>query len=326
MLVRMAPKILCLLLGSCGTLRLLHQLRACASEEPSNATASSAQAEPAEDASPEADSKPAAGRHRRENTDRGHNFRHGRDRERQTYPSHLQIQERRIGPFLGRSEHRDHDEICWRDRSVTSNKSKFRKHFQVTAVDADGSADLELIVDWAKMSLSFGNGTPSIEFDSAVPESVAPQFKPVASAIGKSQAKMKFSSSIGKLVKVILAQDPTWIPVIGPQEPGPEPGKDISRRSQPNFFLLILPESEIAVAEKFVAGKLSELPITVEGSLYAKGERPLRTYTLESVTNNLATIDMRTSILEYDRRPEDPSPIDSAFPVKARSCSTSNAA
>lgn len=282
MLVRMAPRIFCLLVGSFSAAVFTIDF-ASAEENSTKPAVSSSQAEA--DSVTGEDSKPAESVPAKP-----------QDSSKQTY--------RLIYKFAkGESVHFTVDqstEITARyagNTDVTTMKSKFRKHFAVTTVDTDGSAELELYVDWAKMSLGTGNAAPSVEFDSSFPESVASQFKTVAAAIGKCQAKMKYSST-GKMLKVIHV-GPNSIPVSG----APNQAAELNNApGDPNqTFLLILPESEVAIGDHWE--DKFEIPVAVEGNLTQK-VTARRKYVLESVTNNLATIGLRTSILNKIDEPK----------------------
>ena len=175
------------------------------------------------------------------------------------------------------------------DTEVARNKSESRKHFLVAAVAADGSADLELYIDWVRMNARF-NDEDAGDFDSSRPGPPPAQFQHIASTIGRRQAKMKFSPT----GKMIGAEQ-------GPSEPVAVSAPPSKRGADSNqTFLVIFPEKPISVGESWK--EEFECRVTVDDNL-TQNVSMMRTYRLESVENQQATISMKTAILSPIRSP-----------------------
>lgn len=172
-----------------------------------------------------------------------------------------------------------------------TSRAESRKHFLVSEVREDGSAVLEMTIDWVRMKLKLGLEEPDVEFDSARPETLLPQFRHIANTVGKRQAKLQFSRS-GQMLK-ILEIGPNKVDIANTPDPKAETKPD--QTGDPiQFFLLVVPEKEISLGESWK--ERFELPVRVEDNLTQRVSLQ-RTYTLDAVNGNLATIAMRTAIL-----------------------------
>ena len=171
------------------------------------------------------------------------------------------------------------------DKEEAHNKTEARKHFRVIKVHPDGSADLELVIDWVQMSAKMAADDPGVEFDSAKPESHRKKFDHILKAIGKPQAIMQFEPT-GKCVKVHHEEQNAAI-------------SDLPKSSQVSgdshqTFLDILPDQDLAVGGTWF--DRFELMVTVDKNL-KKSIKLKRIYKLESVEDGIARISLSTVII-----------------------------
>lgn len=177
--------------------------------------------------------------------------------------------------------------------STTDRNSSFtRKHFAVISVDENGTAILEPMIDSVKMSAQFGS-QPAIEYDSQKNNKPPRGFAGVAKTIGKPLVRLKFSAN-GELIAAIpLLSRKVQSRVVknnGPAKPSNDPNKN---------FLIVFPKKPVQVGESWSDRKLSATLRVMQGRLPLYREYPiLRTYKLDSVKGNLATISLTSASLK----------------------------
>lgn len=172
---------------------------------------------------------------------------------------------------------------------TATNKTETRKAYKVLQVNADGSANLELVIEWVRMKADFGGGAVPTEFDSKDPAAKSQvKFKDVLKNIGKPQARLVVAPS-GKVLKVQEMELVTPAPV-GVQN---IQMKNMSGRDDFNF-LTVFPATPVKIGEKW--SEKSEIKVVVEGNLKTALEAR-RDYALESVEGTIATIAFDTKIL-----------------------------
>ncbi|HVW00840.1 MAG TPA: DUF6263 family protein [Planctomycetaceae bacterium] len=179
------------------------------------------------------------------------------------------------------------------DKEEARNKTEARKHYRVAKVHPDGSADLELFIDWVRMSAKLGPNDSGVEFDSAKPETHRAKFGHIINAIGKPQALMQFSPK-GNLLKIHHAAENTAIGEIPKAQAGQVSGE------AHQTFLVILPEKEIAIGETWK--DRFTVQVTVEKNFF-KPIKLMHLYKLESVEDGIAKISMSTSIIDIVNEP-----------------------
>ncbi len=172
---------------------------------------------------------------------------------------------------------------------TATNKTETRKAYRVTKVNEDGSANLELVIEWVRMKADFGGGAVPTEFDSKDPAAKSQaKFKDVLKNVGKPQARLVVDSS-GKVLKVQEMELVTPAPV-GVQN---IQMKNMSGRDDFNF-LTVFPQKPIQIGEKW--SEKSEIKVKVENNL-TKALDVRRDYALEAVEGDIATIAFDTKIL-----------------------------
>ena len=171
---------------------------------------------------------------------------------------------------------------------TNTNKTESRKHFRVLSVQPDGTAELELVIDSVRMSAKFGD-SPAVEFDSKLKdEKVEPRFARIRRSIGKPQARMQVAPT-GKLLRVQEGTLNANGEVIWKTS-------TMAASQETQSILTIFPERALAVGDVWGKDEKFEVPVTVEGNL-VRNILMMRAYRLESLTGDLATISVRTSIL-----------------------------
>lgn len=177
---------------------------------------------------------------------------------------------------------------------TATNCTETQKQYRVTKVHPDGSAELELIIEWVRMKVNFGGDDPGTEFDSKEPgaESQA-KFRNVMKIIGKPQATLLCAPS-GKVLKVaVVKANAAEVGKAGVQL------KDVA--AQDDFsFLTIFPEKPLKIGDSW--SEKSDTKVTVDQNLKQTIDLK-RTYKLDSVNGNLATISFRTVVLTPNLTP-----------------------
>ncbi len=165
---------------------------------------------------------------------------------------------------------------------VARNKSEARKNYRVVGVNADGSGELELMLDWVRMTAKLGDADVGVEFISDNPQFHSPKFKHILETVGKPQAVIRFSPTGAPLQ--VTANKP-----LEAVQPGAG-GADAS----PESYLPLFPAEAVAVGETWkerydiTARTSDKLPIKVE---------MLRVYQVSKIQDGRAEIDFKTTIL-----------------------------
>ncbi len=178
---------------------------------------------------------------------------------------------------------------------VASNKTQTRKIYRVVSVNPDGSAELELIIEWVRMKADFGSGGLPVEFDSKDPAAKSQaKFADVLRNVGKPQARLQCAPS-GKVTSI------KEMSLVAPAPAGAQAVqlKDVAGNKDMDF-LTVFPDEPIAVGKSWVEN--SDLKVTVEDKL-KETIKLQRKYTLESVTGNVATVSFQTSVLTPVKNP-----------------------
>lgn len=172
---------------------------------------------------------------------------------------------------------------------TATNKTETKKTYRVIKVNEDGSANLELVIEWVRMKADFGGGAVPTEFDSKDPAAKSQaRFKDVLRNVGKPQARLIVAPN-GQVLKVQEMElvTPSPIGVNNVQM------KNMTGRDDFNF-LTVFPTKPIKVGESW--SEESKILVSVEDNL----KKPLdarRDYTLKSVDGAIATVAFKTVIL-----------------------------
>lgn len=172
---------------------------------------------------------------------------------------------------------------------TSTSDTQTRKSYRVVKLNEDGSADLELVIEWVKMIVDFGDGSVPTEFDSKDPGAkTQKKFADVLRNIGKPQARM-VTATTGKVKKVYEVRP------IGPAPDG-APGIKLKDVSGDEYdFLTVFPEKPVKVGEPWT--EKIELKLAVDENPNKKQTVELqRTYTLKEVDGDMATIAFRTIV------------------------------
>ncbi|MES2789311.1 MAG: DUF6263 family protein [Planctomycetota bacterium] len=181
------------------------------------------------------------------------------------------------------------------NQETATNKTETRKIYRVIGVNPDGSADLELVIEWVRMKADFGGGGLPIEFDSKDPGAKSQaKFADILRNVGKPQARLKCAAN-GKVISV------KEMKLVTPAAAGTQSVelKDVSGRDDFNF-LTVFPDEPIPVGKTWA--EKSEVKVTVEDKLKETIQLQ-RTYKLDSVEGDIATVSFKTSVLTPVKNP-----------------------
>ena len=180
----------------------------------------------------------------------------------------------------------------------TFQRNDSSKHFRVVTVDDDGSALLEPILDGIDMSAGSREADKAgmlhdqtrVKFNSATDKVAPPEFQRHKETVGKPMARFKFATQ-GELLSVQIIADDV-----------PKPNTSAAALANPKMnFLVPLPTEAIPVGHRWKQ-KFDE-PISV-GQGLTQQIPMLRQYELTSVSDGIATIKFRTSILALLNEPK----------------------
>jgi hypothetical protein len=166
-------------------------------------------------------------------------------------------------------------------------KRETYKHFRVVAVDKDGSAVLEPVIDRAIMQARSDNDE-AILWDSRSKATVPMRFQPVAESVGKPKVRVRYKSN-GEVEEVL--------PVGGKKE-------DLNPDTSSYGFLVRLPDEPVAIGESWNDDFV--VKVSPEPDLSRKLRMDVeirRIYTLKKVANGVATIAFHTSVKKPIREP-----------------------
>ena len=163
---------------------------------------------------------------------------------------------------------------------VVEHGSLTDKQYIVRAVDGDGNAELDLQIDRVRMSAGV-DGADSVTYDSDSGEAPPTTLKGIAETVGKPHVNVKVSPS-GRLLAInwLVGEDIASKPTI-------EDEADLD-------ILVVLPSQPLAIGETWK----QPLNATVSaGPKLRKSVKLQREYTLKSVAGNLATIQLKTTVI-----------------------------
>jgi len=169
-------------------------------------------------------------------------------------------------------------------KSEQKNDVWERKHYRVINVEADGTAELETVIDHVKMKAETGDR--SIDYDSSDPDSKVPiTFAGIVETIGKPRVRVRMSPH-GQLITLSRINDEG--------EAGPKVSASAVPENDPSHnFLVSFPKESVAIGSTWS----EELTVSVVVTKDVKREiKLLRTYELTSVENDVAMLKVVTSI------------------------------
>lgn len=172
-----------------------------------------------------------------------------------------------------------------------TNKVESRKNHRVVGLDSQGNATLELMIENAKMSAQFGDAKP-LCYDSKNPKDCPKVYQHMRPIIGRPLARVQVSP-LGKLLET------------RPQLPFSVLAKAKIVKADGSFsedtsqnFLVEFPEKAVKVGESWT--DTFQVKVSVGRSL-KQNVTMQRSYELESVNGNLATIKLRTGLITPTR-------------------------
>lgn len=162
------------------------------------------------------------------------------------------------------------------DKQTTINTAKTEKHYRVVWVDEKGNGTLETVIDRVRMSAQFDNQTPAT-FDSQDPKQKdLKQYEKIRETIGKP-SRMVYSP-LGKAM--------------------PKKGES---KPENQGFLIPLPEKEVKIGDTWKEDYEIEVAV---GKKLRKNIPIRRTFTLESVNDQIAEIKFKTKIIARQNDPK----------------------
>jgi hypothetical protein len=155
------------------------------------------------------------------------------------------------------------------DKQTTINTANTLKHYRVIWVDDEGNGTLETMIDRVKMSAKFDDEVPAT-FDSKDPsQKDLKQYEKIRATIGKPTRIVY--SPLGQVVT-----------------------KDDKPEVQNQGFLIPLPENKVKIGDSWK----EEYDVEVSVGKKLRKKVPIRrTFTLDSVENQIAVISFKTKIL-----------------------------
>ena len=157
---------------------------------------------------------------------------------------------------------------------LSRNQTSTRRHYRVISADKDGTAELELILDYVKMKSQFNKEDPVI-IDSANKDDPSERQYPIFNQVGKPLTRVKMSSQ-GKLIQTTKLSTA------------------VQSNDESMNFLLRFPEHKISVGDHWK--EIYEIDVPMDKTLKQK-IKFRRKYTLTSVKNGIAFINLETAAL-----------------------------
>ena len=173
--------------------------------------------------------------------------------------------------------------------SKTIQQTQWLKSYRVVTVDEKGGATLEPITEAIRMSSQAGE-KPILSYDSEKDPTPPKEFEKVAGTIGRPLARFQVAPN-GRLLKVsMIATDL------------PKSFSDAAEKADPTInVLVVFPEKPVRIGEQW--SEKYEIPVAV-GSGLTRAVTLIRTFELNKVVENVATIKVRTSLLTPLSDPE----------------------
>lgn len=169
-------------------------------------------------------------------------------------------------------------------REKNFSRTRTEQRFEVLSVDAEGTATLRVVIDHARMEYAFNDEEPSV-FDSAEKKLPAPVFESVARVIGQPLAEVR----VRRDGKVEAAR-----PLQAEADMSADSGKAATNGDGPTSLFTTLPDRPVCVGEEWTDTFQTKVAVT---RLLSRDVTILRQYRLESVTNGVATVAIKTSPL-----------------------------
>ena len=169
-------------------------------------------------------------------------------------------------------------------RTQQKNDVWERKHYRVVNVEADGTAELETVIDQVKMKAE--DGDRSIDYDSSKADSKVPvAFSGIVESIGKPQVRVRMSPH-GQLITLSRVNDEG--------KTGPKVSANAIPANDPSHnFLVSFPREEVTIGSTWSEELTMKVVVTKDVN---RDIKLLRTYELMSVENDVATLKVVTSI------------------------------
>jgi hypothetical protein len=172
----------------------------------------------------------------------------------------------------------------------TQENRRTNKHFRVIAVDENGSAVVEPVIDRVQMEVR-NDGNRPVTYDSADKKTASEDFKKVEATIGKPSLRIRYSPN-GKIEQLL--------PLV-PQTKEQQTAEDQEKQN----FLIAFPEEAIAIGEAWTDNYT--IDVSVDGDLtkpLKKRVNVRRTYTLKELKGDVASIHFRIFPLAVERDPQ----------------------
>lgn len=155
------------------------------------------------------------------------------------------------------------------------------KSFRVVAVDDQGGATLEPVVENVRMASQTGDKA-IIGYDSSKDDVIPKGFENLAGTIGRPLARFHVAAN-GRLLKVTLLVNDV-----------PKKFSDAAEKTDPSInFLIVFPEKALKVGEKW--NEKFDTPVSVGNNLN-QDLGMIRVFELAKVENDIAIIRFRTSL------------------------------
>ncbi|MBL6706308.1 MAG: hypothetical protein ISQ06_09365 [Planctomycetaceae bacterium] len=172
----------------------------------------------------------------------------------------------------------------------TRENRRTNKHFRVIAVDENGSAVVEPVIDRVQMEVRNDND-PAVTYDSARKETASKDFAKVEETIGKPSLRIRYSAN-GTVEQLL--------PLV-PQNKEQQTTDDQEKQN----FLIAFPEEAIAIGEAWTDNYT--IDVSVDGDLTKPLKKRVtvrRTYTLKELDGDIASIHFRIFPLSVERDPQ----------------------
>ncbi len=173
---------------------------------------------------------------------------------------------------------------------VTENESTTQKHLRVISVDSSNNAILESTIDRIRSSVKFDREEPTV-YDSTSGKVPPRQFRRIHKILGKPLVHLKVTQH-GKMIKAVPQQA---LAGSGPEQQDAATG-DVSHN-----FVVSLPEQPVKVGDSWQ--DFYETKVSI-GAKLKRDVKIQRKYTLKSVSQNLATIQIKSIIITHLRDPQ----------------------
>jgi len=179
-------------------------------------------------------------------------------------------------------------------RELTTHEARFKKHYRIVHVDAEGNALVEPVLDQVRMQIQFDNAPPTV-YDSTSQEKVDPKFRHVAASLGKALVKMRISPT-GKLIKMTSNLNKALQEKMERHRHGKITDSDPSKN-----FLIKLPVEAKKIGDEW-AESVQKVRLQVNPGL-KREFTILRTYKLVKIENGVAKITFVSAISPPIRDP-----------------------